>query len=89
MKKSKEDFVENYKENYRENYKDNSDGGFATRPIMGVFWMIITFIAIYYSFIIEGGFSLGPFLLAFFFSPIYLVWGIYKAGIPPKVKINH
>ena len=85
-KKSKEDFVENYKENYMD---DDGPGGSMTKAIGGVFWMLVTFIAIYYSFIIEGGFSLGPFLLALFFSPFYLVWAIYKAGIPPKVKINH
>lgn len=89
-KKSKEDYVENYRENYKENYMgDGDDGGVAVKTIMGIFWGLVTFIAIYYSFIIEGGFSLGPFLLALFFSPIYLVWGVYKAGVPPKIKINH
>lgn len=57
-----------------------------TNSIGGLFWFIITLIAIYYSFIISGGFKIGPFLLAFFFSPFYLVYGIYKAGIPPKLK---
>ena len=53
-----------------------------------IIWTVITLIAIYYSFIIYKGFNLGGFLLAFLFSPIYLLWGIYKIGIPPTVKIN-
>jgi len=71
------------KKKVKENYDDPPDNpvwGISTR----IFWALITIIAIYYSFEIEGGFKWGPFLLALFFSPIYLVWGIYKVGIPPK-----
>jgi hypothetical protein len=54
------------------------------RILMSICFFIISSIAVYYSFVIEKGFKLGPFLLAVFFSPVYLMWGIYKAGIPPK-----
>ena len=56
--------------------------------IGGLLWFFITLIAIYYSFIISGGFKWGPFLLALIFSPFYLVYGIYLAGIPPKPKLT-
>ena len=78
----------NHRQKIKENYNDPPTPSWTWR-ITSIFWMLITFIAVYYSFQIEGGFKLGPFLLAFFFSPIYLVWGIYKAGIPPPIKINH
>jgi hypothetical protein len=57
-----------------------------TSSIGGLFWFLITLLAIYYSFVISGGFKLGPFLLALIFSPFYLVYGIYVAGVPPKPK---
>jgi hypothetical protein len=68
---------------------DGDDGGRSSwKTIVSIFWGMIAFVAIYYSFVINKGFKWGPFLLALVFSPIYLVWGIYKAGIPPTVKIN-
>jgi hypothetical protein len=72
----------------KEKYKDDNDNSSMSKTIISIFWGLITIAAIYYSFTIEKGFKFGPFLLALFFSPIYLVWGIYKAGIPPSVKIN-
>ena len=70
----------------KEKIKDT--GSSIWKTIVSIFWAMITFIAIYYSFIINKGFEIGPFLLALIFSPIYLVWGIFKAGVPPSVKIN-
>ena len=74
------------KEKY--NGDDNDNNSSISKTIISIFWGLIAITAVYYSFTIEKGFKLGPFLLALFFSPIYLVWGIYKAGIPPSVKIN-
>lgn len=73
----------------KEKYDGDDMGGRSSwKTIVSIFWGMIAFVAIYYSFVINKGFKWGPFLLALFFSPIYLVWGIYKAGIPPTVKIN-
>lgn len=76
------------KRNKKENYTDNTNNSSSWKTIVSIFWGIVTLVAIYYSFIIEKGFSIGPFLLALIFSPIYLIWGIFKAGFPPSVKIN-
>jgi hypothetical protein len=72
----------------KEKYDGDDGGRSSSKTIVTIFWGMITFVAIYYSFVINKGFKWGPFLLALFFSPIYLVWGIYNAGIPPTVKIN-
>jgi hypothetical protein len=67
------------KEDYKENYNDSNGGGSTiTTSIMGLFWTAVMLLAVFYSFKIKGGFDFGHFLLAFFFSPIYLIWGISK-----------
>ena len=66
-------------------HSDDPPKSSAWKTVVSIFWGLIVFIAIYYSFVIENGFKWGPFLLALFFSPIYLVWGIFKAGIPPII----
>jgi hypothetical protein len=71
----------------KENY--GSDNLIPTwNPFLYIIFSILSIVAVYYSFVIEGGFSIGPFLLAVLFSPLYIVWGIYKVGFPPSVKIN-
>ena len=71
------------------NYDDDDDS--VTSPpttpfmiIMRLFWTVVVCIAVYYSFKVSGGFNWGPFLLALFFAPFYIVYGIYKVGFPPK-----
>jgi hypothetical protein len=68
----------------KENYNGYETFSSIWNTLIYLFFSISTIAAIYYSFVIEKGFSLGPFLLALFFSPIYLVWGIYKVGLPPN-----
>jgi uncharacterized membrane protein HdeD (DUF308 family) len=75
----------------KENYNDYNESSVEVKkwnPLIYIFLSIVSFVAVYYSFIIEGGFSLGPFLLALIFSPMYIIWGIYKVGFPPSIKIN-
>jgi hypothetical protein len=75
---SDEDVIENY-----------SDVGTSIgNVILYIFYSIIGIFAIYYSFVINKGFNLGSFLLALIFAPIYLIWGVYKVGFPPTIKIN-
>ena len=73
------DIIENY-----QNTKETS----VVSTIISIVWGIITLSAIYYSFVIYKGFDLGGFLLALLFAPIYLLWGFYKVGFPPKMKFN-
>ncbi len=76
--KNEEEIVENY----------TQDDGSMMGTLVSLIWLIISISAIYYSFEINKGFHFGSFLLALFFAPFYLLWGIWKVGIPPKVKIN-
>ena len=39
-----------------------------------IVYLAVTFIALYFSFKRNGGFDLGSFLVALFFSPIYIVY---------------
>ena len=71
-----------------ENYQNTRESSPVIGTITSIIWGIITLIAIYYSFVIYKGFNLGGFLLALLFSPIYLLWGFYKVGFPPKMKFN-
>lgn len=77
-----------YNKNYDQDPASNVLGSIIWVTIMQIFWIIIALIAIYYSFKLNGGMS-WSILLAIFFSPIYLVYGVYKIGFPPSVTINH
>ena len=83
------DEVDEVEDDIKENFINyNNEPNSITNIIIYIFYTIVTFIAIYYSFQINKGFNFGAFLLALIFSPIYLLWGIYKIGFPPKVTIN-
>ena len=59
--------------------------------VMSLVYFVVFVLAIYYSFVIHNGPNLIAILLAFFFSPFYLVYGVFKAGVPPKrpvVQVN-
>ena len=83
-----EGIIDEVEDDIKENFIYNNKPTSITNTIIYIFYTIITFIAIYYSFQINNGFNFGAFLLALIFSPIYLLWGIYKIGFPPKVTIN-
>jgi len=48
-------------------------------------YMIVVLIALYMSFKRNNGFDLGSFLVAFFFSPIYIAY--YLAMEPAALKL--
>ena len=78
-KKKEEEIIENY----------SDDAGTSIgKKFLYIFYTIIGIFAIYYSFVINKGFNLISFLLALIFAPIYLIWGVYKVGFPPEIKIN-
>jgi FtsH-binding integral membrane protein len=70
----------------KEHYNDNGVTNYLSfiwNKFTITLWAIVGFAAIWYSFVIRGGLH-WDIILAFLFAPIYLIWGIYKVGIPPK-----
>ena len=61
--------------------KAEKDNDSLMSKIMSWVWFFVMLYAIFYSFKLNKGFSLGSFLLAIFFSPVYLIYGISKIGL--------
>jgi hypothetical protein len=59
-----------------------------TAALVTVFYSLITILAVYYSLVVNDGFTFGGFLLSLIFSPIYLAYGMYKVGVPPRRNLT-
>jgi hypothetical protein len=51
-------------------------GGFDLRSSLPLLYFVISCVALYLSFRRNNGFKLGPFLVALFFWPIYILYAI-------------
>jgi hypothetical protein len=71
------------KEKFNE-YEDQDvyeDESYSYTIIMAIISWLVTGLAVYLSFQCSNGFSLGPFLLALFFSPFYIIYHLFATKL--------